>query len=275
MASINSHQLREIIGLIPAAGWGTRLSPLPCSKELYPVGFHTLEDGSIRPKVVSHYLLENMRRAGIEKAYFLMRSGKWDTPAYFGDGSLVNMNLGYLIVGLPFGVPYSLDQAYPFVKDAIIALGFPDIIIYPEDSYKRLINRLNSSNADIILGVVPHDQPEKGGVVDFDADGRVHLLIERIVETDLRYSWATAVWTPKFTEFLHQYVAQMEAERLQNNPDNKLAKPPEVPIGDVMQVAINQGMRVEAEVMDDGWYLDVGTPDNLMRAIQEFSKPAI
>ncbi len=46
---------REIIGLIPAAGQATRLAPLPCSKELYPIG---LERGGARPKVVCEYLLD-------------------------------------------------------------------------------------------------------------------------------------------------------------------------------------------------------------------------
>jgi glucose-1-phosphate thymidylyltransferase len=46
-----------------------------------------------------------MQLAGIDKAYFILRSGKWDIPAYFGDGEMLSMNLGYLIMNLPFGVP--------------------------------------------------------------------------------------------------------------------------------------------------------------------------
>ncbi|WP_233744930.1 hypothetical protein [Leptodesmis sichuanensis] len=60
----------EVIGLIPCAGQATRLAPLPLSKELYPVGLRSLPDGKLRPKVVSHYLLEKMRLAGIRKAFF-------------------------------------------------------------------------------------------------------------------------------------------------------------------------------------------------------------
>ncbi|MGH8730039.1 MAG: hypothetical protein ACREV9_18180, partial [Burkholderiales bacterium] len=56
-------QTENVIGVIPAAGRALRLQPLPCSKELFPVG---MEDG--RPKVVCHYLLEKMRAAGIAKA---------------------------------------------------------------------------------------------------------------------------------------------------------------------------------------------------------------
>jgi glucose-1-phosphate thymidylyltransferase len=46
---------REVVGLIPAGGHAKRIAPLPCSKELYPVGFRAVDDGrSLRPKVVCH-----------------------------------------------------------------------------------------------------------------------------------------------------------------------------------------------------------------------------
>ena len=58
-AAIGSHG--EIVGLIPAAGRATRLAPLPCSKELVPIGFQTAADGADRrPKPVSQYLLDRM-----------------------------------------------------------------------------------------------------------------------------------------------------------------------------------------------------------------------
>ncbi len=85
---------------------------MPCSKELFPIGLRPVEEGrSVRPKVICHYLLETMRLAGISKAYVILRDGKWDIPAYFGDGSLVGIHLAYLMTRLPFGPPYTVDQA--------------------------------------------------------------------------------------------------------------------------------------------------------------------
>ena len=61
---------KEVVGLIPAGGQATRLAPLPCSKELYPIGFRFAEaDHSLRPKVVSHYLLEKMRKSILDPAH--------------------------------------------------------------------------------------------------------------------------------------------------------------------------------------------------------------
>ncbi len=108
----------EIIGLIPAAGRGTRIGPLPCSKEVYPVGFASTDGGRRVPKAVCQYLLEKMRVAGIVKAYVVLREGKWDIPASLGDGATAGMHLAYLMVGISFGVPFTLDQAYPFVRDS-------------------------------------------------------------------------------------------------------------------------------------------------------------
>ncbi len=265
MTSSDRPKKRQIIGLLPAGGQATRISPLPLSKELYPIGFRTVgDDCNLRPKVVCHYLLEKMRSCGIDKAYFILRSGKWDIPAYFGDGTMLSMSLGYLIMNLPFGVPFTLDQAYPFVGDAVVALGFPDILFQPEDAFIRILARLDASNADVVLGLFPTNQPHKAGMVDFDDTGKVRLIIEKPRESDLRYMWGIAIWTPAFTEFMHEYLIHLKAK-------SNLLQQPELPIGDVIQAAITQGLRVEAEAFPDGTYLDIGTPDDLVRAVGLFA----
>jgi glucose-1-phosphate thymidylyltransferase len=82
-----------------------------------------------------------MRLAGVTRAYIVLREGKWDIPAYLGDGTMLNMHLAYLMMRLPFGAPYTLDQAYPFVQDALVAFGFPDIIFQPDDAFVQLLAR--------------------------------------------------------------------------------------------------------------------------------------
>ena len=196
-----------IVGLVPAGGTGARLSPLPCSKELYPVGFRSVdESGTLRPKVVCHYLLERMRLAAITKAYMIIREGKWDIPGYLKDGKMLNMHLAYLMMDLPFGVPYTLDQAYPFVQDAVVAFGFPDIIFQPDDAFVRLLARQSESNADIVLGLFNASRPHKVDMVDLEPDGRICGIQIKPTRTDLRYTWLIAVWTPNFTRFMHEYV---------------------------------------------------------------------
>lgn len=272
MTNSNQTTKREVIALLPAGGQATRIAPLPVSKELYPIGFRLVDqDRSFRPKVVCHYLLEKMQRSGIDKAYFVLRPGKWDIPAYFGDGTMLKMNLGYLIMGLPFGVPYTLDQAYPFVQEALVALGFPDILFQPNDAFVRLLSRQATTQADVVLGLFPTDQPHKAGMVDFDATGRVRLIIEKPLQSNLLYMWGIAVWTPAFTQFMHEYLIAIKAGSVRSSAGSHLEQKLELPIGDVIQAAISNGLRVEAEVFPDGTYLDIGTPEDLVRAVRSFA----
>lgn len=187
---------------------------------------------------------------------------------------MLKMNLGYLMMNLPFGVPYTLDQAYPFVQDSLIALGFPDILFQPDDAFARLLERQARTQADVVLGLFPTDRPQKAGMVDFDDEGIVRVIIEKPPQTDLRYMWAIAVWTPAFTQFLHEYLIDIEANKLRNDTDKILPARSELPIGDVIQAAIYNGMRVEAEVFPQGSYLDIGTPDDLVRAVANFATQA-
>jgi glucose-1-phosphate thymidylyltransferase len=157
-----------------------------------------------------------------------------------------------------------LDSAYPFVKNAVVALGFPDILFEPKDAYLKILKRLEVSNADVVLGLFPTDKPQKAGMVDFDDQGKVRSIIEKPLQSDLRFMWAIAVWKPEFTEFLHEYLIAVKK-------NINLAKLPEIPIGNVIQAAINQGLQVEAEAFADGNYLDIGTPDDLITAVRGFA----
>jgi glucose-1-phosphate thymidylyltransferase len=260
---------RDVIGLIPAGGKATRISPLPGSKELFPVGFHPHgPEGELRPKVVSHYLLERMRTAGVTKAFIVIRKGKWDIPEYYGDGSLLDMQLGYLVMNLPYGPPYTLDQAYPFVQHATVAFGFPDILFTPEDAFAQLLAELDAGSADVVLGVFPVNAPQKWDMVDFDPAGRVQGFSFKPPQTHLRYGWALAVWRPAFTEFMHQFLAQRTAQY-----DQPEGTPPELSVGEVLQAAMAAGLVVGSRVFESGTCLDVGTPGDLLQAIRNAVGP--
>jgi glucose-1-phosphate thymidylyltransferase len=262
--------LSKVIGLIPAAGHGTRLAPLPMSKELYPIGVSVSGEGTIRLRVAAAYLLERMAAAGVRKSFIVIRPGKWDIPAYFGDGSCVGMRLAYLTVHVPYGVPFTLNQALPFLGDKIIAFGFPDILFWPESAYDTILRRLNDSLADIVLGLFPTDEPSKVGLVDFDSRGRVLGVYEKSTTADLGFMWAIAVWRPTFSQFLRSFVED-SLQCLSNKEAAGLARHslPEYPIGDVIHAAVQSGLIVEAEVFTRGSYIDIGTPGNLVKAVQQ------
>lgn len=267
----NNIQPAKIIGLIPAAGVAARISPLPGSKELFPVGFQTVANNNgLRPKVIAHYLLEKMRIAGISRAYIVLRKGKWDIPAYFGDGSMLDMHLAYLIMNLPYGAPYTVDQAYPYVKDAIIALGFPDIYFEDEDAYSRILSRLAESESDVVLGIFPGDQPSKMDMVALDDNDHVSRIEIKPAKTGLHYTWGMAVWTPAFTQFMHDFLIRHYSINKKANEEAPSTLH-ELFVGDIIQAAIEHGLRVEAVKISDIPFIDIGTPDNLVKITQRFA----
>jgi glucose-1-phosphate thymidylyltransferase len=246
---------REIVGVIPAAGIGSRIGMLPCSKEIYPIGFDPCREG--RPKVVGHYLLEKMHAAGIHKTYIVLKAGKWDIPAYFTSGRIPGMHLAYLVLDASGSVPFTIDQAYPFIHEHIVALGFPDIYFEPDDGYVKVIERLKTASSDVVLGLFPADRHEKVDMIDIDAQGKIKNIIIKPQKTNLRYTWGIAAWNPVFTEFMHRAVMGRETSCEHRR---------ELFVGDVVRAAIDEGLKVDAVNVSDRPYLDIGTPDDLFRA---------
>jgi len=254
----------EIVGIIPAAGHATRMGLLPCSKELLPLGIDSAKNRSeTRPKVVISYLLEKMRIARIQKAYIILRKGKWDIPGYLGDGSAFDMHLCYLMLGLPYGVPYTLDQAYPFINNSIVALGFPDIIYETKDIYIRLLKRLKEGDADVVLGLFPADQPQNADGVEVDSNGIIRRVFAKPNNARQSFVWAAAVWKPTFTHFMNDYLLNLE-------PPSQ--KDIELQIGHIIQLAIEKGRRVAGVHVSEHPPVDVGTPESLaavMKSLRE------
>jgi glucose-1-phosphate thymidylyltransferase len=223
------------------------------------VGFREISDGSLRLKVVSHYLLENMRRGGVKKAFFILRKGKWDIPDYYGAGALAKMSLGYLISSVPYGPPYTLDQAYPFIRGAKVAMGFPDILLQPKDAFKRAFQRQADTRADIVLGLYHVRESRISDMIDVDRKGRVCELVIKPRQTRLKLGWAFAVWTARFTEFMHEYLTvPRTASELQGT-----GLPEELTVGEVIQAAVSDGLLAQSVIFRRRTYLDIGTPEGL------------
>lgn len=250
----------EIVGVIPAAGFAKRISPLPCSKEIYPVGFSGSEQQEdSRPRVISSYLLESMQAAGIEKTFMIIREGKWDIPAYFCKQNMLDMQFAYVVTGITESTAHTTDHAYPFVKDNIVAFGFPDILIKPQNVFQKLLKKQQGEDADVVLGLFKVDDYRKVDMVEIDEKNRVKNIIIKPQKTELTFTWMMAVWTPVFTSFMHN----MLTEDL-NNPNRRR----ELYMGDIVQRAIDTGLNVCSVTFPNGRYLDIGTPDDLRRAVE-------
>ncbi len=255
--------MSELVGLVPAAGMAKRISPLPGSKELFPVGFQELQiDGrpQLRPKVVSQYVIDQMFRAGARKIWIVLGKGKWDIMHYYGDGQAFGGNIAYLMMDKPWGMPYTLDQAYPWLTNETIMFGMPDTIFSPNDVYVQLLQYHSKYGLDVALGLFPTTQPHRFGMTDISEDGRVIGLVDKPKQTELSYMWGCAIWSPTFSSFMHEW--------LHSRPRDGQ----EVVLGDVFQAAIDAELKVYGFPFGAGEYVDVGSPEDLVKAVHRFSE---
>ena len=249
---------QNIVGVIPAAGNALRLSPIPCSKEIFPIGFEK-SGQSTTIKVAVSDLLEGMEEAGARQLYMILRKGKWDIPAYLGTGLSARYTLSYIITDPTPGTHYSIDSAYHFMKDKTVLLGFPDILFNPKHVFADLLKQQRYSGADVVLGLFKTDNPAKADMVELDDSGQVTEIVIKPESTPLHYCWAMAVWSPAFTEYLHDFISDLT---------NKAFHPsrPEIFIGNVMQHAMKDGLVIEGVRFPDGHFTDIGTLADLKRA---------
>lgn len=253
---------------MPAAGQSRRLAPLPCSKELLPIGFGPVPGiEGVRPKVASQYLLEAYQQAGIRKAYIVIRQGKWDIPGYWGDGHRLGISLAYVVIEGSKGPPDTIDRAYPFVRDKIVAFGFPDIVLRPTHVFHALLRGIKQGRAHVVLGLFPAHDVRSMDMIEVDGRGRVRSIELKPRKTTLRDAWVCAVWTPVFTEFLHRFLQQANMRPTSRLLGNRKIDPQgDLPMGAVLREAIRKGILVEGVRFPDGDYLDIGTPDALAQA---------
>ncbi|MBA2485651.1 MAG: dTDP-glucose pyrophosphorylase [Nitrospira sp.] len=265
----------EVVGLVPAAGLAKRLQPFPCSKEVYPVGYVVDEKTGVpRPKVAAHYLLEKFRVAGITKTYLVIRDGKWDIPNYFRDGQAVGLSLAYIVIAGSLGPPDTIDRAYPFIERKRVAFGFPDILFGPDDVYRQLIDAQERTGAEVVLGLHRVYNPRVWDMIDCEADGRVRSLAMKPVSTTLTYGWCCAVWTPAFSAFLHRFLRADETHRDLAHLANRANDPGgDLAMGVVLQAALKVGLPMQSVIFPDDTYIDIGTPENLVKAVRQFHPP--
>jgi glucose-1-phosphate thymidylyltransferase len=172
------------------------------------------------------------------------------------------------MMNLPYGVPYTLDQAYPFVREAKVILGFPDILFDPDDAFVVADQTLIKKDADLVIGLLPvkgQDQAGKCDMVEWDTTtGRIEKIVVKPRGSDLEYSWIFAIWTPVFTQFMHDCL-QIEKNEHQNSCNSK-----EMHLGHVVQRSIAAGLKVYGHAFSNYRFIDIGTPDELDEAYKKY-----
>ena len=233
-------------GIVLAGGSGTRLYPLTMvtSKQLLPV----------YDKPMVYYPISTLMMAGIRD--ILIISTPVDLPNFqrlLGDGSDYGIHLSYKVQPSPDGLAQAFTIGEEFIGDDAAAMVLGDNIFYGSGFRKRLANAREAAEAGkaTIFGYYVND-PERFGIVEFDADGKVISVEEKPKNPKSNYCITGLYFYPKgVSKLAHQVKPSARGE---------------LEITTLNEMYLKQDL-LNVELLGRGYaWLDTGTIESLISA---------
>ena len=243
----NMQDLEIMQGLIPAAGSGTRLGPFTNAipKELLPVG----------DKAVIEHVVESLKVAGITDIVIVVSPKKHGLSDYFGSGARFDVNITYVVQDERLGLADAV-AAGKHVITGPFAVVLGDNYFYPKEFLKDLVNVHKQSGADATLGVCEVSDVTRHGIIKVE-EGRIVDVVEKPSVED----------APSNLGLMGAYVFEPVVFDAISKTEPGFKG--EFQLTDSIKILIDEGYNVIYEIIDGG-HIDVGTPEDLMKANQQY-----
>ena len=234
-------------GIILAGGSGTRLYPLTkvTSKQLLPV----------YDKPMIYYPMSVLMNAGIRD--ILIISTPQDTPRFeelLGDGPQFGIDLRYAVQPSPDGLAQAFVIGADFIGSDTVAMVLGDNIFSGHGLTKRLkaaVQNADEGRGATVFGYYV-DDPERFGIVEFDAEGKAVSIEEKPEKPKSNYC-VTGLY------FYDNRVVEY-AKHLKPSPRGELE------ITDLNRIYLENGM-LNVQLLGQGFtWLDTGTHESLVDA---------
>lgn len=250
----------EIVGLIPAAGSGTRLYPFSRAvpKEMYP----------ILGKAVIEHCVENLLAGGVKKIFMVVGYQKGALMDYIGDGSFFDVKTAYIYQMKRRGLGHAIYQANGWIDKTFVTL-LGDSFIEPKEEIRELIG-VHMKNRPIATLLLFEVEDAKGyGLAKFgsvrNGKGEIVKVKEKPTPEEARefkvdggyYAMCGAyVFEPGIFKYIEK-----------TRPGAK----GEIQITDAISLALSNGEKVHGVVLK-GKYLDIGKWKTILHTERELLK---